>query len=62
MRQYSFENYDMTRRNSSWDEIQAVFSKIVTIFPAKVKEVFLLYQYPAGLFLLYQYPAGVFLL
>jgi hypothetical protein len=52
----------MTRRNSSWDEIQAVFSKIVTIFPAKVKEVFLLYQYPAGLFLLYQYPAGVFLL
>jgi hypothetical protein len=37
------------RRNSSWDEIQAVFSKIVTIFPAKVKEVFLLYQYPAGM-------------
>jgi hypothetical protein len=29
--------------------IQAVFSKVVTIFPAKIKEVFLLYQYPAGL-------------
>ena len=27
---------------------QAVFSKIITLFPAKIKEVFLLYQYPAG--------------
>lgn len=36
------------RRNSDWDEIQVIFSKIVSIFPAKVKEVFLLYQYPEG--------------
>ena len=28
--------------------LQAVFSKIITLFPAKIKEVFLLYQYPAG--------------
>ena len=28
---------------------QAVFSKIITLFPAKIKEVFLLYQYPAGI-------------
>ena len=37
-----------SRRNSDWDEIQVIFSKIVSIFPAKVKEVFLLYQYPEG--------------
>ncbi|XP_023327387.1 guanine nucleotide exchange factor DBS [Eurytemora carolleeae] len=36
------------RRNSCWDEIQTVFAKIVAIFPAKMKEVFLLYQYPSG--------------
>jgi len=36
------------RRSGTWQEIQAVFSKIITLFPAKIKEVFLLYQYPAG--------------
>ena len=30
--------------------MQAVFNKIVTLFPAKIKEVFLLYQYPEGEF------------
>ena len=27
-----------------------MFNKIVTLFPAKIKEVFLLYQYPEGEF------------
>lgn len=36
------------RRSKSWQEIQVVFNKIVTLFPAKIKEVFLLYQYPEG--------------
>jgi len=38
----------LDRRTGSWQEIQAVFSKIISLFPAKIKEVFLLYQYPAG--------------
>ena len=36
------------RRNETWQEAQSVFEKIVTIFPAKIKEVFLVYQYTAG--------------
>ena len=35
------------RRNETWQEAQSVFEKIVTIFPAKIKEVFLVYQYTA---------------
>ena len=37
------------RRNETWQEAQSVFEKIVTIFPAKIKEVFLVYQYTSGL-------------
>jgi len=36
------------RRNGTWQEIQGVFSKIISLFPARIKEVFLLYKYPAG--------------
>ena len=36
------------RRNGSWQELSAVFYKIVSLFPANIKEVFLLYKYPAG--------------
>ena len=36
------------RRNETWQEAQSVFEKIVTIFPAKIKEVFLVYQYTSG--------------
>ena len=36
------------RREASWQEIQRTFSKIVTVFPGKIKEVFLLYKYPDG--------------
>ena len=36
------------RREESWQEIQRTFSKIVTVFPGKIKEVFLLYKYPDG--------------
>ena len=39
------------RRNETWQEAQSVFEKIVTIFPAKIKEVFLVYQYTSGKFL-----------
>ena len=38
------------RRNETWQEAQSVFEKIVTIFPAKIKEVFLVYQYTSGKF------------
>ena len=38
------------RRNETWQEAQSVFEKIVTIFPAKIKEVFLVYQYTSGEF------------
>jgi len=34
------------RRRGSWQEVQVEFDKIITLFPAKIKEVFLLYQYP----------------
>ena len=33
-----------------WQDIQAAFSKIVAVFPGKIKEVFLLYKYPEGTF------------
>jgi len=36
------------RRNGTWQEIQTVFSKIISLFPSKIKQVFLLYQYPSG--------------
>lgn len=36
------------RRRGSWQEVQLEFDKIITLFPAKIKEVFLLYQYPEG--------------
>ena len=36
------------RRRGSWQEVQVEFDKIITLFPAKIKEVFLLYQYPEG--------------
>ena len=36
------------RRNGSWQELSSVFYKIVSLFPGTVKEVFLLYKYPAG--------------
>ena len=38
------------RRSEAWQwrDIQAAFSKIVAVFPGKIKEVFLLYKYPAG--------------
>ena len=38
------------RRNGTWQEVQTIFTKIVSLFPAKIKEVFLLYKYPAGQF------------
>merc|ERR1711971_299668 len=36
------------RREACWQEIQKAFSKIVAVFPGKIKEVFLLYKYPEG--------------
>ena len=36
------------RRAGSWQDIQKVFTKIVGVFPGKIKEVFLLYRYPDG--------------
>ena len=36
------------RREASWQEIQRAFSKIVSVFPGNIKEVFLLYKYPDG--------------
>ena len=43
------------RRQGSWQEVQLEFDMIITLFPAKFKEVFLFYQYPeAGIFLFYQ--------
>ena len=36
------------RRRGSWQEVQLEFDKIITLFPAKIKEVFLLYQYSEG--------------
>ena len=36
------------RSNGTWQEVQGVFSKIISLFPARIKEVFLLYKYPAG--------------
>ena len=39
------------RRKESWREIQKVFSLIIPIFPGKIKEVFLLYEYPKGTYL-----------
>ena len=38
------------RRSEAWQwrDIQAAFSKIVAVFPGKIKEVFLLYKYPEG--------------
>ena len=36
------------RREACWQEIQKAFSKIVSVFPGKIKEVFLLYKYPDG--------------
>ena len=34
--------------NDDDDDVQAAFSKIVAVFPGKIKEVFLLYKYPEG--------------
>ena len=36
------------RRRGSWQEVQLEFDKIITLFPAKIKEVFLLYQCNEG--------------
>merc|ERR1719206_398866 len=36
------------RSNGTGQEVQGVFSKIISLFPARIKEVFLLYKYPAG--------------
>ena len=36
------------RSTESWPDIQAVFSKIVSVFPSTIREVFLLYRYPPG--------------
>ena len=36
------------RRNETWQEAQSVLGKIISIFPAKIKEVFLIYQYTSG--------------
>ena len=50
---YSFQSPGFAvlidRRNETWQEAQSVFEKIVTIFPAKIKEVFLVYQYTSGI-------------
>ena len=36
------------RSSESWPTIQSVFTKIISVFPATIKEVFLVYKYPAG--------------
>ena len=36
------------RRRGSLQEVQTEFDKIITLFPAKIKEVFLLYHYGEG--------------
>ena len=36
------------RRQETWQEAQSVFEKIISLFPAKIKEVFLIYQYTSG--------------
>jgi len=36
------------RNTGTWQDIQEVFSKIISLFPASIKEVFLLYRYPPG--------------
>ena len=36
------------RRRGSLQEVQIEFDKIITLFPAKIKEVFLLYHYGEG--------------
>ena len=38
----------MDRRRASLKEVQIEFDKIITLFPAKIKEVFLLYHYGEG--------------
>ena len=43
-----FQSPGFDRRRGSWQEVQVEFDKIITLFPAKIKEVFLLYQYPEG--------------
>ncbi len=36
------------RRRGTLQEVQIEFDKIITLFPAKIKEVFLLYHYGEG--------------
>ena len=36
------------RSTETWPTIQQVFSKIISVFPATIKEVFLVYKYPTG--------------
>ena len=36
------------RSTETWPSIQQVFTKITSVFPATIKEVFLVYKYPTG--------------
>ena len=36
------------RSTETWPSVQQVFTKITSVFPATIKEVFLVYKYPAG--------------
>ena len=36
------------RTTETWPVIQQVFNKVTSVFPATIKEVFLVYKYPSG--------------
>ena len=36
------------RNTETWPVIQQVFNKVTSVFPATIKEVFLVYKYPSG--------------
>ena len=45
--------------HSSWQELTAAFYKIVSQFPGDIKEVFLLYKYPAGDLFIVPFPVPI---
>ena len=36
------------RRSREWDAVRAVFSRVVTLFPARIREVYLLCHHAGG--------------
>ena len=50
------------RRKESWQEVQKVFSRVIPIFPGKIKEVFLLYKYPDGTYIFMTWHYSLYIL